>query len=460
VILVAAAIAAHAATPPSPASILIVYAQTSPDSADVAKWYAARRGVPPSNLCPLPLTDTRNEWVIGYEYEDLVNKPIRACLEAVGKRDILYIVLAYIRQFRVDPGGGLRHYALDSYLADIWNEYSRTDFDPSPTVYHSYFSVNQPEDPFVSLAVFRQDPRNPLIYSVWRLDGPTPDVAKQMVEQAIYAESHAAAGPACIDPAIERGYDAAVQTPLPGIAPSRRAAIDMLPDRSGEESETIRPPGSCSGAIGLQLNTESPTDPHASANGSAAAIYGWITVAGGAIVQPDPEALPNPAGVFRNLVEGATVGEAFLRNTPALKWRTINIGDPLYQPFPNGLTSFVPRSEIVPQDTEHATTSTVVKIAGSTSSTRGGPSPSVLLTWDASTSPDVVGYAVYRATTPFGPYAQLNTDLVTDVEYQDSSVQAGQTYYYVVTASDSSDNSSDFSDEAQAILRFRLPLPR
>jgi hypothetical protein len=32
-------------------------------------------------------------------------------------------------------------------------------------------------------------------------------------------------------------------------------------------------------------------------------------------------------------LEGANVGDAFLRNTLWLKWMIINIGDPLYRPF-------------------------------------------------------------------------------------------------------------------------------
>jgi fibronectin type 3 domain-containing protein len=36
--------------------------------------------------------------------------------------------------------------------------------------------------------------------------------------------------------------------------------------------------------------------------------------------------------------------------------------------------------------------------------------------------------------------------------YTDSSVQAGSTYYYVITAVDSSGNESAFSNQAQAVV--------
>jgi hypothetical protein len=44
--------------------------------------------------------------------------------------------------------------------------------------------------------------------------------------------------------------------------------------------------------------------------------------------------------MFRNLFEGANTGDAVLRNAPWLKWVVMNIGDPLYRPFPNGRAPF------------------------------------------------------------------------------------------------------------------------
>jgi hypothetical protein len=59
---------------------------------------------------------------------------------------------------------------------------------------------------------------------------------------------------------------------------------------------------------------------------------------------------------------------------------------------------------------------------------------SVSLTWTASTSTGVTGYNVYRGTVSGGPYSKLNASLVSRTSYTDSTVSAGQTYYYVTTA--------------------------
>jgi fibronectin type 3 domain-containing protein len=76
----------------------------------------------------------------------------------------------------------------------------------------------------------------------------------------------------------------------------------------------------------------------------------------------------------------------------------------------------------------------------------------VALAWTASTSA-VSGYNVYRGTTPSGPYAtKLNSSLVGSIQFTDSTVTAGQTYYYVVTAVDSNNVESTFSNQATAII--------
>jgi hypothetical protein len=76
---------------------------------------------------------------------------------------------------------------------------------------------------------------------------------------------------------------------------------------------------------------------------------------------------------------------------------------------------------------------------------------SVALSWTASTS-TVTGYNVYRGTISGGPYAQLNSSLVTAVNYTDSTVTAGVTYYYVITAVNSSNVESADSNQATAVI--------
>jgi fibronectin type 3 domain-containing protein len=75
----------------------------------------------------------------------------------------------------------------------------------------------------------------------------------------------------------------------------------------------------------------------------------------------------------------------------------------------------------------------------------------VVLSWSASSS-SVTGYNVYRGTKSGGESATpLNSSPVTGSTFTDTSVAAGQTYYYVVTAVDGSTQSSD-SNQASATV--------
>ena len=76
----------------------------------------------------------------------------------------------------------------------------------------------------------------------------------------------------------------------------------------------------------------------------------------------------------------------------------------------------------------------------------------VSLSWAASTSGNIVGYNVYRSTTSGSSYALLTASPVTGLTYSDNSVAAGQTYYYVATSVDSSNNESPYSTQAQATV--------
>jgi hypothetical protein len=78
-------------------------------------------------------------------------------------------------------------------------------------------------------------------------------------------------------------------------------------------------------------------------------------------------------------------------------------------------------------------------------------SHSVTLTWTASTS-TVSGYNVYRSTVSGGPYTKLNSTLIGATTYGDTTVQSGQTYFYVVTSVDSSAVESANSTEVSATI--------
>src|SRR5678815_677485 len=116
--------------------VLVVYNAGIADSRDVAEYYRAARSIPAANMCAIaPPSDTV---VTQAEYEATVKAPMRACLDTLGRRNVLYVVLTYGTPFvlNVNETG----YALDSAIADIWDDVSPEfpKLEDAPSVVQGY----------------------------------------------------------------------------------------------------------------------------------------------------------------------------------------------------------------------------------------------------------------------------------------------------------------------------------
>jgi len=353
---------------------LVVYNANDSDSVSVANYYAAKRLIPAQNMCPItpPATDVLT-WS---QYVSSVKTPVRNCLNAVGSARILYIVFTYQTPYDIIGSSSPLVYALDQYVADIWDIYATQDFFPYPylTQLQPYYADSQSQgnvyQPFLSFSAWRSQVQGKLIYSVWRLDGPSADLAKGLVDKAIAAEHSGLSGQACLDRRYgdisgiddsdygEGDWDLHQAATFSGLA-----GFSVLEDQNPQEFGTPPAPdcpGAAlysgwysynnyndaftwnTGAIGFHLDSASALNPRGGPNWSANAITKGITVTTGAVNEPELQGLVRPGGSFRDLFQGANLGDAFFRNTRWLKWMILNIGDPLYRPFPKGLQNFNP----------------------------------------------------------------------------------------------------------------------
>jgi Abnormal spindle-like microcephaly-assoc'd, ASPM-SPD-2-Hydin len=80
------------------------------------------------------------------------------------------------------------------------------------------------------------------------------------------------------------------------------------------------------------------------------------------------------------------------------------------------------------------------------------PQHSVNLSWTASTSQNVIGYNIYRGVTSSGPYSKINSVLNASTLYSDTTVADGQTYYYVTTSVNSTNEESPYSNQTTAVI--------
>jgi uncharacterized protein (TIGR03790 family) len=363
-----------AATPRRPLSnrTLVVYDSTRPDSESVARYYAAARSIPDANLCAIATPSP--VWLTYAQFASTVLSPVQVCLDAVGRTNILYIVFAYDTPYKVIGPDG-EGYAIDSVMADAWDAVAPTYNFPSGQPYFADSASEAGEYVrFLSFDAFRgSSPAPPTFYAVWRLDGADASVARELVDRALAAESVGVSGQGCFDLrhniATRDDFDyGAVDWDIYRAAGFFSAAgFPVVEDESPQEFGTAPAPARCdgaafyagwysynhyndaftwnTGAIGFHLDSAAALDPRGGPNWAANALVRGITATSGAIAEPYLEGLVRVDGVFRNLLEGANIGDAVLRNSMWMKWRVLNIGDPLYRPFPGGRAPFDSPSE-------------------------------------------------------------------------------------------------------------------
>lgn len=385
--------------------VLVVYNALASDSQTVANHYMAARNIPsPGNLCSI--SPPANDFLSLSDYTTYVKTPIQNCLNRVGQKQILYIVMSYLTPFAVYAAERDGYAASDSYVADIWDKYLTQPIPAgtSPNLPHPYYADSQSQGnvyvPFQSFATYRANPRNPLIYSVWRLDASTLAIANALVDQAMAAE--AAGGPAgqgCLDhywvnfeALPDTGYysgdwdlhQAAVflQEAMPPVSVTENFTgfeFYSTPTMSDPVPPTC--PNSAyysgwysfdhynsgfnwpTGAVGWHLDSASALNPRSGPSWVPNALNAGITVTSGSVAEPYLQGLVRAGGTIRNLLEGASVGDAFLRNTRWLKWEILYVGDPLYKPFGAGRPPFSPllpvnSFQISPQEIVGGTNST------------------------------------------------------------------------------------------------------
>jgi uncharacterized protein (TIGR03790 family) len=197
------------------------------------------------------------------------------------------------------------------------------------------------------------------IFLVARLDGPTPDIARALVDKAVAAEKNGLWGRAWFDlrglknggykkgddwiraaseTARELGFETVVDErgavfppgyPLPQVALYAGWYAGRATGPFGAKRVEFMP-----GAIAYHLhsfsavNLRSPT-----ANWVGPFLAHGVTATLGCVYEPYLSASPD-VGVFfdRLLKQGFTFGEAAYACQPVLSWQTTVVGDPLYRP--------------------------------------------------------------------------------------------------------------------------------
>ncbi len=364
-------------------SVVIVFNKNVTESKEVAEHYADRRGVPEDQI--LGLDTSKSESITRQEFQTTLYEPIfqflkdnelfetdfelvPATRERAGmvyqnltKSKIRYLVLCYGVPVKIKEDKALTEAAEEAMRVELRYNRAAVDHelawlgrDPKRVVL-----AGPIENPiFGTQKAMDIKPENGVMI-VGRLDGPTADIAKGLVDKAMEAEENGLWGRAYFD---ARGLKTGAY--LQGDTWIRNAA--QLAARAGfettldDQSKTFAAGDPLShiafyagwynahvsgpfsrdevefvpGAIAYHLHSFSASTLRtADKHWAGPLLAKGATATMGCVYEPYLGATPDIGVFFERLLMGFSFGEAAYASQRVLSWQTTVVGDPLYHPL-------------------------------------------------------------------------------------------------------------------------------
>ncbi|HSY09963.1 MAG TPA: TIGR03790 family protein, partial [Candidatus Dormibacteraeota bacterium] len=365
--------------------VVVIYNTRMPGSEDVAKYYAKVRHVPKNQIYGFSLTS--NEDISRDEFRDSLQLPLARRLEYDGlwkfgpvkipatngqpehiqervvASKIRYAVLCYGVPLKIAADSDLHENVKESVRPELRRNEAAVDSELSwlPLVQMDMpLSGPLPNSFYGATNAAFLNPTNGILL-VARLDGPSADIAKGLVDKAMQAEREGLWGRAYFDArGLEEtnSYFLGDEWILDAAEISRQLGFETTVDDKPETFPASFPmsqialycgwyDGDVSGPFTLPKVEFMPGafayHLHSfSAETIRSATRNWVgpllakgaTCTMGCVYEPYLSGTPNVTiFVARWIGRGFTFGEAAWAAQPVLSWQTTVVGDPLYRPF-------------------------------------------------------------------------------------------------------------------------------
>jgi uncharacterized protein (TIGR03790 family) len=364
--------------------VVVIYNVRVPESKGIAEHYAQMRQVPEKQIYGFPMTT--NEEMSRAEFRDSLQKPLAKKLEADGlwkltmtfypgtnnqpdravrkvvATKIRYAVLCYGVPLKIASDPGIHEVAAEKMQPELRRNEAAVDSELSwLPLLQMEFPLTGPFPNWLygTTNVALLNPTNGILL-VARLDGPTPEIARGLVDKALQAERDGLWGRAYFDARgleATNSYFSGDQWILAAARISRQLGFETLVDDKPETFSANFPMSQIAIYCGwYDFNASGPFAlpkvefmPGAfayhlqsySANTIRSTTDDWCgpllakgtTCTMGCVNEPYLSTTPNVAEFLERFGMGSTFGEAAWASQPALSWQTTVIGDPLYRPF-------------------------------------------------------------------------------------------------------------------------------
>jgi len=364
--------------------VVIIYNSNLVESEALANYYARKRAVPREQILGFKLAnsetisraDYRNDlqrpllkqleslklWRIGSgEIPGTNGKPIRVSRKVVESK-IRYAVLCYGVPLKILRDPDTRESAEETTRPEFRRNEAGVDSELSclPQTYSGYALVGPLSNPYYTATnATLLNPTNGVLL-VTRLDGPTPSLARGLVDKALQAEDEGLWGRAYFDlrNISDPNYKAGDDWIRGASQVAKQLGFETIVDENGDVWPASFPMSQI--ALYAGWYHENVTGPFTlpkvefmpgafayhlhsfSANSLRTTNHNWVgpliakgaTCTMGSVDEPYLGGTPE-VGVFlgRWLYFGFTFGEAAYACQSVLSWQTTVVGDPLYRPY-------------------------------------------------------------------------------------------------------------------------------
>jgi len=364
--------------------VVVVYNTRVPESKEIAEHYAAMRAVPKDQLIGFDLTadeeisrsdfrsklqqplaqalESKKLWTIGERLVSLDTNQPPSRERAVIESKIRYAVLCYGVPVRIQPDPGIKEEAVEKMRPEMQRNEAAVDSELAllPLLQRKLPIGGPLNNP--AYGVTNTAGLNPTkgVLLVARLDGPTPQIARALVDKAMQAETNGLWGNTYFDLrnvtepgyrigdtwirnasqiARQLGYETSLDE-QPGTFPASYP-MDHIAFYLGWYDENISGPFAAPqvefmpGAFAYHLHSYSAgTLRSANKHWAGPLLAKGATATMGSVYEPYLAGTPD-LGIFtgRFLFYRFTLGEAAYASQPVLSWMTTVVGDPLYNPF-------------------------------------------------------------------------------------------------------------------------------
>lgn len=364
--------------------VFVVYnLRSAPDSHLVAEHYAKRRGVPENQLLGLTLPTTEN--ITRAEFNERFKAPLLAALEDRGLLSydsqivpaadgrpgsvvwfpkagrIRYLVLTYGVPLRITRDAALVEPNQDRVPQALRRNEAAVDSELAllPLAKAGLSLTGVTRNPVYEVENGTDISAGKGILMVARLDGPGLNVARDLVDKAMNAETNGLWGRAYFDArglkdggylagdewiiaAARTARQQGFETILDTNAPTFRASLPLpqIALYAGWYDQSVTGPFTrpevefMPGAIAYHLFSYSARTVRNQSSWVGTLLGKGATVTLGCVDEPYLEATPNLDVFFDRLLNrGFTFGEAAYASQNGLSWQNTVLGDPLYRPM-------------------------------------------------------------------------------------------------------------------------------